>query len=73
MKGLNDNTERKIYDSWYGDIVPTITANALNIHLIVIAKLENVFNCISFAKNANYSGCFPLYYLYSSVANIMTD
>ena len=59
-KGLSDYTERKIYDSWYGDIVPTITANALDIKLIVIEKLESCFRCYSVGKNAHNATCLPL-------------
>ena len=59
-KGLSDYTERKIYDSWYGDIVLTITANALDTKLIVIEKLENCFRCYSVGKNAHNATCLPL-------------
>ena len=59
-KGLSDYTERKIYDSWYGDIVPTITANALDIKFIAIEKLESCFRCYSVGKNAHNATCLPL-------------
>ena len=58
--GLSDYIEMKICDSLYGDIVPTITANALNTNLIVFEKLQCGYRCSSVGKNANNSTCLPL-------------
>ena len=60
MKELSDYIERKLYKSWFGDIVPTITANALNIGIIVIEKRNNGFECYNVGKNANNSNSIPL-------------
>ena len=59
-KGLYDYIERKIYKSWYGDIVPTITANSFYINLIVIEKHEYGFRCYCVGKNASNPSCLPL-------------
>ena len=59
-KGLYDYIERKIYKSWYGDIVPTITANSLYTNLIVIEKHEYGFRCYCVGKNASNPSCLPL-------------
>ena len=57
---LSGYIERKLYKSCIGDIVPTITANALNIVIIVIEKRNNGFECYNVGKNANNSNSIPL-------------
>ena len=75
MKGLYDYIERKVYNSWFGDIVPTFTANALDIDIIVIEKRNNGFECYSVGKIANNPNSIPLLLLkigqhYDGLANM---
>ena len=38
---LNGNITDKVYDTRYGDLVPLVTSNALNIGIVIIEKMAN--------------------------------
>ena len=60
MKGLYDYIERKMYDSTYGDMVPDVTANALDVNIIIVEKRGYGYICYCTGENADMSTQLPL-------------
>ena len=49
-----------MYDSTYGDMVPDIIANALNVKIIIVEKLGYDYICYCTCENVDMSTQLPL-------------
>ena len=60
MQGLYNYIEREMYDSTYGDMVPDVTANALDVNIIIVEKHGYDYICYCTGENADMSTQLPL-------------